>query len=114
MGKPNVVLPPINHVFAVLCSQAPGTPYTHSVVVQVTFLNAASTPKEIKLLHAPTLASAFRLLPVELAISAQNAGRRLQHTVSVSSNIPIMRFLKVEMTGLALDNVAGELVWEHL
>jgi hypothetical protein len=99
---------------AFVCSQSQDTPCKHSVVVvQVTFLTAASTPKEIKLLHAPTLASAFRLLPVQATISAQNAGRCLQHTVSVSSNIPVLRFLKVEMTGLAVDNVAGRLVWEH-
>lgn len=77
------------------------------LVLQVTFLNAASTPREIKLLHAPTLTSAFRLLPAQLTISAQDANRRLQHSLSVSPNIPVMRFLKVEMAGLALDNAAG-------
>lgn len=75
--------------------------------MQVAFLNAASTPREIKLLHAPTLASVFRLLPVQFTISAQDASRQLQHSFSVSSNLPVQRFLKVEMSGMSLENAAG-------
>lgn len=76
--------------------------------LQVTFLNAASTARELKLLHAPSLASAFRLLPIHLVISAQDAGRQLQHSITVGSNIPVQRFLKVEMSGLAVDSAAGK------
>lgn len=74
---------------------------------QATFLDAASTPKEVRLLHAPTLTSAFRLLPAQLLITAAAARRSLRHSVSVASAIPVQRYLKVEMAGLAVDQAAG-------
>lgn len=98
------------------CSHLPGSAVQSTcshvrcsfALVQVTFLNAASTPRELKLLHAPTLASTFRLIPVHVTISAQDASRQLQHSITVGSNIPVQRFLKVEMSGLAIDSAAGE------
>lgn len=74
---------------------------------QVTFLNAAAMPKEVRLLHAPTLASAFRQLPGQLVISPRVARQQLQHSISVNSNIAVHRFLKVEMTGLAVEQATG-------
>lgn len=100
------------HPTAALCCLAPAPTtlcnvQTTIVPLQVAFLNAASTPREIKLLHAPTLTSAFRLLPAQLTISTQDANRQLQHSMAVTSNIPVQRFLKVELSGMALENAAG-------
>jgi hypothetical protein len=75
--------------------------------VQVTFQSPATTPQQLRLLHAPAVNCAFKPLPVQLHITAGDA-QQLQHSLSVAPHVHVQRYLKLEMQGLAVPSTAGE------
>ncbi|KAF6254435.1 hypothetical protein COO60DRAFT_1462708 [Scenedesmus sp. NREL 46B-D3] len=78
------------------------------VTVQVTFQSPATTPQQLRLLHAPAVNCAFKPLPVQLHITAGDA-QQLQHSLSVAPHVHVQRYLKLEMQGLAVPSTAGAL-----